>query len=139
MSKTIKIFEDIRNWGKMRGIERAEPQVQMQRVFQEIVEIHEALVNDDDKEFIDAIGDSIVTLIMLAGTKNHNAEDCLEDAFNVIKLRKGLNKNGSFVRYAKLSKEDQKLCDKQQGNPGNEYFLSVRLEALRPNDFKGKE
>jgi len=131
----MKEFEAVRNWGKIRGIEGAEPQVQMQRCFQEIVEIHDALVNNDDDEFKDAIGDSIVTLIMLAKTKGYNAEDCLEGAFDVIKLRKGLNKNGSFVRYVKLSENDKKICDQKQGNPGSEYFKEELLSELTPKDF----
>jgi len=131
----ITEFNEVRNWGKIRGIEGAEPQVQFQRFLQEATEIHEALVNNDDYEFRDAIGDTIVTLIMLAGTKEYNAEDCLAEAFNVIKYRKGLNKDGSFVRYGKLSEEEQKLCDEKQGAEGSEYFFSYDLNNLSPENF----
>ena len=130
-----KEFDEVRNWGKMRGIEGADPQVQFQRFMQEGLEIHEALIENDEYEFQDAIGDAIVTLIMLAGTKGYKAEDCLDQAFGVIKYRKGLNKNGSFVRYGKLSDEEKLICDKKQGNPGNEYFTPEALEILTPEDF----
>ena len=128
-------FKEVRDWGKIRGISGASPDVQYQRFLQEAVEIHEAMINDDEFEFKDAIGDTIVTLIMLAGTKNIKAEDCLEQAFNVIKFRKGLNKNGSFVRYGKLSSEEQTICDNKQGHPGSEYFLAGQLGSLSAEDF----
>ncbi len=133
--KTIKEFEDVRQWGKIRGINGADFQKQYQRCLQEVVEIHEAYIEDDMDEVQDAIGDSIVTLINLAVTLNYNAEDCLDKAFNVIKLRKGLNKNGSFVRYGKLNEEDKLICDSKQGNPGNEYFEENQLSILKPTNF----
>jgi len=131
----LKEFEEVRNWGKMRGISNADPQVQYQRVMQEIVEIHEALVENDEEEFIDAIGDSIVTLINLAKTKGYLAEDCLQHAFDIIKFRKGINKNGSFVRYGKLSEAEKQWCDTHQGNIGSEYFEEFLLDTLTPEHF----
>jgi hypothetical protein len=127
-------FDEVRNWGKIRGLESASPDVQYQRCLQEVVEIHEAMINNDEEEFQDAIGDSIVTLINLAKTKGYKAEDCLDKAFSVIELRKGLNKNGSFVRYGKLSDEDKEICDKKQGSAGDEYFDEKC--SLKPKDFK---
>ena len=101
------------------------------------IEIHEALVLDDHDEFMDAIGDTIITLINIADIKGVNAEDCLEQAFNVIKLRKGLVSDaGDFVRYAKLSEEDEAICDKKQGNPGNQYFDESMLDKLSPENFR---
>ena len=131
----INEFENVRNWGKMRGIEGAKPEVQLYRMLEEVSEVAKGLAENDEHEFKDAIGDTIVTLIMLAGTKGYKAEDCLDQAFGVIKYRKGLNKNGSFVRYGKLSDEEKKICDEKQGNPGNEYFTPEALEILTPKDF----
>ncbi len=129
-----KRFEDVRNWGKKRGIDSASFQRQFQRVLQEVIEIHDAHNNEDPDEVSDAIGDTIVTLINLAKTYGMNAEDCLDGAFSVIELRKGLNFDGDFIRYAKLSDEDKLVCDLQQGNPGSEYFYP---EAdLKPSAFK---
>ena len=139
----IKEFEDVRYWKALRGIgaDESQPmnerlQSQFQRVMQEIIEIHDALVKNDDHEFKDAIGDSIVTLINIAAIKNYNAEDCLEQAYGVIKLRKGLTSDsGDFVRYAKLNDEDKLVCDNQQGNPGNEYFDESNIGKLSPESF----
>lgn len=132
---TTKQFELVRNWGSMRGIDGATFQRQYQRVLQEIVEIHDAYNNEDYEEVSDAIGDSIVTLINLAKTVDMKAEECLDGAFNVIKLRKGLNFDGDFVRYAKLGETYRKICDEKQGNPGEQYFTEDMLDVLTPEDF----
>jgi NTP pyrophosphatase (non-canonical NTP hydrolase) len=140
----IEQFEKVRQWKKIRGVggKAGEPlmnrlQSQYQRVMQEVVEIHEAMVDNDDDEFQDAIGDAIVTLINLADIADYKAEDCLEKAFNVIKLRKGITREvGDFVRYGKLSDEDKLLCDEKQGSPGSEYFNELELDKLEPENFK---
>jgi len=140
----IKEFEDVRQWKKIRGIGGAEDapmkdrlQSQYQRVMQECIEIHEAIVLEDDEEFMDAIGDTIVTLINLADIKGVKAEDCLAQAFGVIDLRKGLTRpTGDFVRYAKLSFSDQEICDNKQGNTASEYFLEEDKSTLTPDCFK---
>lgn len=132
-------FKEIENWGKIRGINSASFQAQYQRCLQEIVEIHDAYNNDDIDEIADAIGDSIVTLINLAITVNLHAEDCLKGAFDIIELRKGINKNGSFVRYAKLTDDEKAICDLKQGNIGNQYFEREMLDKLEPKDFEPKD
>lgn len=132
----IKQFEDVRQWGAIRGIGSASFQRQYQRVLQEVVEIHDAHNNGDMPEVSDAIGDTIVTLINLAKTVGMNAEDCLKGAFDVIELRKGLNKDGDFVRYGKLNDADKAICDAKQGNPGNQYFERFALDTLVPDNFK---
>lgn len=132
----IKRFEDVRDWGAVRGIDGASFQRQYQRVLQEVVEIHDAHNDEDMAEVSDAIGDTIVTLINLAKTVGMRAESCLDSAFSVIEFRKGLNFDGDFVRYAKLSPEDRALCDEKQGNPGEQYFLPEMKGLLTPESFK---
>jgi NTP pyrophosphatase (non-canonical NTP hydrolase) len=131
------IFNDIRNWGEIRGLKgNDDPQVQMYRLLEEIAELHKAVTENDKDEVIDAIGDIMIVLTQLSKSYDIKVEECLEKAFSVIELRKGLNKNGSFVRYQKLSDEDKEVCDKKQGNPGNEYFTDMNKYLLKPKDFK---
>lgn len=131
----IKEFQEVREWGSKRGIDSASFQRQYQRVLQEVVEIHEAYNDEDHEEVKDAIGDTIVTLINLAKTVDENAEDCLAQAFGVIKYRKGMNKNGDFIRYAKLSREDQIWCDENQGSTQNQYFAKDAIDKLSAENF----
>lgn len=127
-------WQKVRNWGKLRGIDKVESDTQYQRFLQEAVEIHDAMIKDDLHEFKDAIGDTIVTLINLAATKDFNAEDCLEQAFSEIEFRKGITtKKGDFVRYAKLDTYLKNVCDAQQGEPGKDHFTSF---YLTPQNFK---
>lgn len=140
----IQRFEDVRNWSTVRGIGCSEDapmkdrlQSQYQRVMQEVVEIHEAIVLEDWDEFQDAIGDTIVTLINLAKIKGDKAEDCLDGAFGVIELRKGITRpTGDFVRYDKLDDAGKQFCDEKQGNPGDQYFLREDLPNFTPENFK---
>lgn len=134
----IKAFTEVRQWAKIRGIKCANPQVQYQRFLQEGAEIHDAMIKNDMTEFKDAVGDTIVTLINLATQYGFDAEDCLKQAFDVIELRKGkTTEDGDFIRYQKLSKEDQDFCDEQQGSAGEQYFKPELLDVLTEKNFKG--
>ena len=118
------MFNKVRQWGKIRSLGSVKPEVQYQKVLEEIVEIHDALVTDNRAELIDAIGDSVISLTNFAKTLDLNIEDCTKVAFDVIEKRKGFTtKNGQFIRYGKLDTYDKKLCDVRQGNPGNEYYI----------------
>lgn len=132
----IERFEDVRDWGSVRGLGSAKFQRQYQRVLQEVVEIHDAYNDEDMEEVSDAIGDTIVTLINLAKAVDMAAEDCLDGAFSIIEYRKGLTADGDFVRYAKLSDEDKLICDEKQGNPGEQYFLPSNKANLTTESFK---
>ncbi len=132
----IKEFEAIRDWSSIRGIGGKDAQVQFQRCMQELTEIHDAMCNNDFTEMKDAVGDTIVTLINLAKILGFNAEDGLEQAFNVIELRKGIRtERGDFVRYRKLDMQDRQWCDRLQGSPASEYFDKSMLDHLGPEDF----
>ena len=136
--KTIEEFEAVRQWSDIRGIGGAgDKQVQLQRCFQEMVEIHDGICNNDNEEVKDAIGDTIVTLINLAKLFDFTAEEALGSAFGVIKYRKGITTpRGDFVRYGKLSNDDQRWCDINQGSVGDQYFNADALSTLNPDDFK---
>jgi NTP pyrophosphatase (non-canonical NTP hydrolase) len=53
---------------------------------------------ENENELKDAFGDTIVTLIILAGQNGLKLEDCLEYAYNEIKDRTGKTVNGTFVK-----------------------------------------
>jgi uncharacterized protein YabN with tetrapyrrole methylase and pyrophosphatase domain len=133
-----KKFQDVRNWGAIRGLNKSTFQRQFQKCLQEMVEIHDAYNNDDIDEISDAIGDTIITLINLGKIKDvdMNSEDCLDDAFGVIEYRKGLNIDGDFIRYHKLNIENKNICDKKQGSVGNEYFTKEMKPKLTVKSFK---
>jgi len=139
----IKEFKEIREWSEKRGIinNQISEEVKIKQAFlkvkEEIQEISDSINNKDWFEFKDAIGDSIITLINLSESKGFRAEDCLKQAYNTIRFRKGLtNQSGCFIKYNNLNKTDKEYCDKLQGNKGNQYFEDFKEDLINKDFFK---
>lgn len=69
---------------------------QFTKTFEEVMELKAAIEDDDEMEMIDAIGDTLVTLILLAAIKDWNIQDCLQSAYDTIKNRTGKTVDGVF-------------------------------------------
>lgn len=54
------------------------------------------------KEVVDSLGDSVVTLIILADILGYDIRDCLLGAYEVISKRTGKNVDGNFVKNEDL-------------------------------------
>ena len=67
-------------------------------VQEEAGELAKALLEDDQPEVIDAIGDMVVVLTNLAHLRGVNIETCISSAYNEIKGRTGQMINGTFVK-----------------------------------------
>ena len=94
-----KLVQEVIQWGKEKNIVKKENSYkQFCKVVEEVAEVGTALNNKDKEELIDAIGDSTVTLILLAAQNNLDFKNCLETAYNVIKDRKGKTENGVFIK-----------------------------------------
>jgi len=95
----IKIFEDIREWAKVRGLyEKGDSKTQYIKLQEEAGELAKALLNKDKVEIEDAIGDMVVVLTNLAHIEGFTIENCINSAYNVINKRKGKMINGTFVK-----------------------------------------
>ena len=68
------------------------------KTYEEVGEIYTAMLDDDREAIRDGIGDTIVTLIILADQNGMDAVDCLEKAYDEIKDRTGKTINGEFVK-----------------------------------------
>lgn len=97
-----ELIEKVKQWSINKGIDRAEPSKQFLKVAEEFGEIAAALARNDMEELQDAIGDTIVTLIILAQQHEMEVEDCLERAYKVISKRNGKMVNGVFVKSEDL-------------------------------------
>lgn len=92
-------FKLIRAWGIEKGIiEKSNPLKQLGKLDEERLELFNALLDDDQEEVIDAIGDCVVVLTLLAEMRGVNIEDCIESAYNVISKRTGRMENGVFLK-----------------------------------------
>ncbi len=97
--KTHKSFDLIRNWAEERGIyKQGDAKTQYVKLMEETGELAAALLNNDEAETIDAIGDIVVVLTNLAKLKGLNIEDCISSAYNEIANRTGVMHNGTFVK-----------------------------------------
>jgi len=94
-------FDDIRKWAYDKGIlSSGDAKTQYIKLQEECGELAKALLNDDDPEIIDAIGDIVVVLTNLSHLKGYKIEDCIDSAYNVISERTGKMVNGTFVKDA---------------------------------------
>lgn len=95
-------FEPIRDWAKKRGIyEKGTLNGQFIKLIEEVNELKDGIENDDLNEFIDAIGDCVVVLTNMAALNGVPIEFCINSAYEEIKNRQGVMKNGTFEKDAK--------------------------------------
>ena len=95
------VFNSIRDWADKRGIyDSGDTKTQFVKLMEEIGELGQAILKDDEAEFIDAIGDSVVVLTNLAKLGGHDIERCIESAYSEISARSGSMVNGTFVKDA---------------------------------------
>ena len=102
--KYEKLQENVIQWAKDRNIfENSNAIKQISKTQEELYETLTALRElEQGKESIldvaDGIGDMLVTIILLAKMVGLNSVDCLADAYEEIKNRKGKMVNGLFVK-----------------------------------------
>jgi len=92
-------FNLIRDWAKQRGLyDKGNAHTQYVKLQEEAGELAKALLNDDQDEVVDAIGDMVVVLTNLAHLRGVNIETCIASAYDVISKRTGKMINGTFVK-----------------------------------------
>ena len=97
--KPLKMFQNIRDWAEERGLyDEGNTHTQYVKLQEEAGELAKALLQDDQKEVIDAIGDIVVVLTNLAHLRGVHIETCIAEAYSVIAKRKGKMINGTFVK-----------------------------------------
>lgn len=99
MDELVKLVEE---WAREKNLDIAEPEKQMLKVVEEVGEVAAALARNNKNDLRDGIGDVVVTLVILAIQNDMDLYECLNQAYNEIKDRKGKNVNGVFVKEADL-------------------------------------
>lgn len=100
MDELVKLVEE---WAKEKHLDIAEPEKQMLKVVEEVGEVAAALARNNKNDLRDGIGDVVVTLVILAMQNDMDLYECLNQAYNEIKDRKGKNVNGVFVKESDLN------------------------------------
>lgn len=95
----MRTLDLIRKWGDDRNlIEGATPQAQMLKLTEEVGELAHGVARGKDDEVLDAIGDAVVVLTLLAAQYGLKIEDCIDAAYEEIKDRTGRMVDGIFVK-----------------------------------------
>lgn len=94
-----ELFAYVEQWAIAKRLDNPENKHrQALKVMEEVGETMAALARGNKELVKDGIGDSIVTLIILAMQCGFTATECLEAAYNEIKDRKGKTVDGVFIK-----------------------------------------
>jgi NTP pyrophosphatase (non-canonical NTP hydrolase) len=97
-----KLIDQVLEWGEQKGITgpngKATSRTQAVKMMEEAMETFRAVGADDTDEIKDGIGDTTVTLILLAERCGLTLEQCLQAAYDVISKRTGKMVEGTFVK-----------------------------------------
>ena len=86
-------------WAANRGILlKSDAEMQSMKTLEEVTELVWATKIGDKEKTKDAIGDVVVTLILVAYFTGTTVEECLSGAYDIIKQRQGKMVNGVFVK-----------------------------------------
>jgi NTP pyrophosphatase (non-canonical NTP hydrolase) len=92
-------FNLIRAWATDRNlIKGSDPKSQMLKLFEEGGELAAAIARSNSGGIVDAIGDMVVVLTILAAQLNITIETCVQIAYAEIKDRKGIMRDGVFIK-----------------------------------------
>ena len=100
-----ELHEAVIQWANDRNMikqDKLTALAQLAKVTEEHGELSAGINKNDEKKIEDSLGDSLVTLIILAQDLNFDLLDCLNKAYNEIKDRKGKTINGVFVKESDL-------------------------------------
>lgn len=92
------LFDEVVEWGRDRGINN--PAMQFAKLNEEVGEIAHELTRKHlhTDEMADALGDTLVVLIILADILGYDLRECLKGAYDVIKDRRGRTEDGNFIK-----------------------------------------
>ena len=101
-----ELIDKVNEWAISHGLDKGNPKVEWMKVTEEVGEIRDVFLKphdfaDPEWSLKDAIGDSIVTLIVLCLQLGYDVEECLTIAYNDIKDRKGVMIDDNFVKTKK--------------------------------------
>lgn len=99
-----ELIDKIEQWAKDKGLDTADSSKQMLKVMEELGEVAAAIVRSDRASLCDGVGDSVVTLIILAMQNDMDLYECLNCAYDEIKDRTGEMINGTFVKTTDLKR-----------------------------------
>lgn len=90
---------DVVRWGEAKGILfNSDPKTQCLKFASEAGELCDAVAKGNREDTVDAIGDVMVTLILLSTMLDLDVVQCLNSAYRTISKRTGSMHNGVFIK-----------------------------------------
>ena len=96
------LIKQVEQWSIDKGLDKGNSDRQALKFYEEAGEIGAALSRNRMDDLKDGIGDTIVTLIILAQQHGMTIEECLQYAYDEISQRKGRTINGTFIKSEDL-------------------------------------
>lgn len=101
-SNINELIKQVEQWSIDKDLHKADPTRQALKVWEESGEVGAALSRNKLDDLKDGIGDTVVTLIILAQQYGWSLQECLQYAYDEIKDRRGETKNGTFIKESDL-------------------------------------
>lgn len=98
----LETTKHIKQWAKDKNLHTADPNKQMLKLVEELGELAEGMAKDKPGMIKDSIGDIYVVLTILSMQLNLDIVECISLAYEEIKDRKGIMKNGVFIKEEDL-------------------------------------
>jgi NTP pyrophosphatase (non-canonical NTP hydrolase) len=99
-----QLRQNVLTWADDRRLLKVENHKnQALKMVSEVGELCDAIAKSDKEGIKDGIGDTLVTIIILAEQLDLNPLLCLEISYNEIKNRKGSTLNGTVIKGLNLS------------------------------------
>ena len=98
---SMKLIEQIEQWHKDRNlIDGSDDKSQVMKLIQELGELSDSVCKGTCIK--DDIGDLLVVMINICARNNVTLEECLQCAYNDIKDRRGVMRDGIFIKEQDL-------------------------------------
>ncbi|EHT3470871.1 MazG-like family protein [Staphylococcus pseudintermedius] len=97
-----QLIKQVEQWSIDKNLNNGNPDRQALKFYEEAGEVAAALTRGNIETLKDGIGDTVVTLIILAQQQGWTLQECLQYAYDEIKDRKGETRNGTFVKESDL-------------------------------------
>ncbi|PNZ75011.1 hypothetical protein CD120_01065 [Staphylococcus saprophyticus] len=102
LNSTDQLVKQVEQWSVNKNLDKGNPDRQALKFYEEAGEIGAALSRNKLDDLKDGIGDTVVTLIILAQQHGMTLQECLQFAYDEIKGRKGKTINGTFIKESDL-------------------------------------
>lgn len=97
-----QLVKQVEQWSIDKDLHNGNPDRQALKFYEEAGEVAAALSRGQMDALKDGIGDTVVTLIILAQQHDMTLQECLQYAYDEIKGRKGEMRNGTFIKQSDL-------------------------------------